>query len=299
MSPRLRVGYVPEHFSTPLHFAQTQHNLKADLIPEPLGTGALTSRLKAPSSDANAIDVAVGLTEGFIADLGKARIAGETTEYGIVGTYVASPLCWAIVTGANRKGIKGVKDLSGKRVGVSRVGSGSYVMSYVLADQQGWLEQGKEPFDVVVAGDFASLRKSVREEGEMPSDFFMWEHFTTRKYWENGEVKRIGEIYTPWSSWLITARDEVGADIRGFLQGVNKGIATFKEQPDEAVRFITDTMHYSEADAREWMEGVKFSQDVSTLDMDMVEKTVGILRKAGVLKADVGDVSQLAGKRWH
>lgn len=299
MTKRLRVGYVPEHFSTPLHFAQKHHNLNAELIPEPLGTGALTSRLKAPSSDSNAVDVAIGLTEGFIADLGKARIAGEKTGYGIVGTYVESPLCWAIVTGANRKKLKSVKDLRGKRVGVSRIGSGSYVMSYVLADQHGWLEQGKEPFDIVVAGDFASLRRSVREEGDTPAEFFMWEHFTTRKYWENGELNRIGEIYTPWSSWLITARDSESEHLQKFLQGVNKGIVTFKTEPEEAVKFITETMHYSEADAREWMAGVRFSQDVSLLDMGMVDRTVGVLSKAGVLKGEVGDLQELVGKSWH
>jgi hypothetical protein len=59
----------------------------------------LTARLKASPSDDKSIDVAIGLTEGFVADLGKANIANEQTGYGLVGTYVESPLCWAIVTG--------------------------------------------------------------------------------------------------------------------------------------------------------------------------------------------------------
>ncbi|KAK5166415.1 uncharacterized protein LTR77_007958 [Saxophila tyrrhenica] len=286
---RLRVGYVPEHFSTPLSFASTHHSLDADLIPEPLGTGALTARLKAPHSDSNAIDVAVGLTEGFVADLGRAKLAGEDTGYKLSGTYVSSPLCWAIVTGAQRAGINGVEDLKGKRVGVSRIGSGSYVMSYVLADQHGWLEQGKEPFEVVVAGDFASLRKSVREEGATPSDFFMWEHFTTRKYWEEGEVKRIGEIYTPWASWMIASRTSAEKEVPGFLEGVNKGVEMFRGKPEQVVKHITGTMHYSEADAREWMKSVEYPDDVRGVAQETVGNTVNILRKSGVLKGDVGN----------
>jgi len=219
--------------------------------------------------------------------LGKAQISGEDTGYKLVGTYVDSPLCWAIVTGAERSEINGVEDLKGKRVGVSRIGSGSYVMSYVLADQRGWLSEGKEPYEVVVAGDFASLRKSVREEGATPAEFFMWEHFTTRKFWENGEVKRIGEIYTPWASWMIAGRDSAKDQLPAFLEGVNMGVRMFQEEKEQAVKHITGTMHYSEADAREWMETVRFADDVRGVKGTTMEDTVSILRKAGVLKGDV------------
>ena len=66
-------------------------------------------------------------------------------------------------------------------------------MSYVLADSRGWLDtsSSKDPFEVEPIGDFAALRKAVNED---KADFFMWEHFTTRKYWLNGEVKYIGVI---------------------------------------------------------------------------------------------------------
>ena len=295
---KLRVGYIPEHFSTPLSFALSHSHINADLIPVPLGTGALTARLKAPTSDPDALDVAVGLTEGFVADLGKAQTAGQKTGYKLFGTYVTSPLCWAIVTGANREAINSVNDLRGKRVGVSRIGSGSYVMSYVLADQQGWLEQGgQEPYEVVVAGDFASLRKSVREEGATPADFFMWEHFTTRKYWEEGEVKRIGEIYTPWASWMIAAREDVSGNMPAFLEGVNAGVKMFKEDEEGVVKHITGTMHYSEADAREWLQGVRYPGDVRGVEAGTVRDTVSILKKAGVLKGDVDAADMVDGKR--
>ena len=33
----------------------------------------------------------------------------------------------------------------------------------------------------------------------------MWEHFTSKRYYDNGGIKRVGEIYTPWSSWKIVA----------------------------------------------------------------------------------------------
>lgn len=295
MATKLRVGYVPEHFSTPLAFAHQHFGLDsiAELIAEPLGTGALTSRLKA--KDQESLDVAIGLTEGLVSDLGKTKAAGNEAGYGLVGTYVQSPLCWAIVTGAQRAGIDSVDDLKGRRVGVSRIGSGSYVMSSVLADQRGWLDTGSglAAFEPVVAGNFAALRESVQDSGKNPSDFFMWEHFTTRKYWENGELKRIGEIYTPWPSWVVAARDSAQPQMKEVMGRINEGVRMFKERPEEAVKHITSTMHYSELDAREWLEGVRFPDDVRGVEHGMVDSTVGILRKAGLFSGEPGGAEHM------
>ena len=46
----------------------------------------------------NEIDIGIGLTEGWISALGKQEAAG----FKLVGTYVETPLCWAISTGFQR-----------------------------------------------------------------------------------------------------------------------------------------------------------------------------------------------------
>ncbi|PPJ53793.1 hypothetical protein CBER1_04535 [Cercospora berteroae] len=285
---KLRIGFVPEHFSTPLAFAAHKYYLNADLVPFPTGTGALAASLKAPRGDNGSIDVAIGLTEGFVADLGKSKAAGQHIGYGFVGTYVESPLCWAISTGAKRSEINSVDDLMGKKVGVSRIGSGSYVMSFVLADKRGWLRNTKEPFEVVPIGDFAALRKSVGQDKS--SDFFMWEHFTTKHYWDNGELKRIGEIYTPWPSWMIVARthENLEAEVEDMMQRINDGIQYYRENKEEAVHHITTTMEYSREDAQEWMKTARFPEDVRGVSASTVDQTADILRKAGVLTDAAG-----------
>ena len=83
----LRIGFVPEHFSTPLHFAQNHFSLSAKLIPFPSGTGHMITSLRAGE-----IDVGIGLTEGWVAGLGKSGNESEI-DYKIVGTYVETPLC--------------------------------------------------------------------------------------------------------------------------------------------------------------------------------------------------------------
>ena len=75
------------------------------------GTGQIMSRLKA-----NEIDVAIALTESLIAGIAK-----QTAEFKLVGTYVTSPLNWAVIVGKESKYQK-LEDLRGEKIGVSRIG---------------------------------------------------------------------------------------------------------------------------------------------------------------------------------
>jgi hypothetical protein len=87
----LRIGFVPEHFSTPLYFAQKHFALNAILIPFPSGTGHMITALRAAE-----IDVGIGLTEGWVAGLGKDNVKEEGRGdggYRLVGSYVDTPLC--------------------------------------------------------------------------------------------------------------------------------------------------------------------------------------------------------------
>ncbi|KAI9731995.1 MAG: hypothetical protein M1834_004446 [Cirrosporium novae-zelandiae] len=280
MSKSLRIGFVPEHFSTPLHFAKTKFSLPGNLIPFLAGTGHMIQALKD-----NEIDISVGLTEGFVADLAK----NGAKEYSIVGSYVETPLCWAISTGKDRGDISGVEVLKGKKVGVSRILSGSYVMAFVLADKHGWLDPTKPasepPFEVIPLDTFARLRKAVNKK---TADFFMWEHFTSKRYYDNGEIKRIGEIYTPWSSWKITARNDVPSQtLSEFCESVNKGISHFNANQQEAVEYISTELDCSCEDAREWLKTVRFPESVLHVESGDLDKTIDILKKAGVLSDTV------------
>lgn len=71
------------------------------------------------------IDVAIGLTEGWVAGLAgkqQAQKDPSTDGYKVVGHWVDNPLRWAIVTGRERNDITSVSNLKGQRAGVSRLG---------------------------------------------------------------------------------------------------------------------------------------------------------------------------------
>ena len=207
---------------------------------------------------------------------------------------------WAISTGASRPEITTIASLKGSKIGVSRIGSGSYVMGFVLADQHAWLaDSSTHPFrDTVVLNTFAALRDAVNS-GE--ADFFMWEHFTSKRYFDSGEIRRVGEIYTPWSSWKIVAAtplvDSADARLKDLFGKLDQGIKHFNEHHDEAVQYISTHLDYSEEDARAWLETVRFPGKTDGVDGEVVEKCVDVLRKAGVLVKGKGlEAEAMVGK---
>lgn len=159
-------------------------------------------------------------------------------------------------------------------------------MGFVLADQQGWLDTSTstQPFEFTPLQTFEKLRAGVNDS---TADFFMWEHFTSKKYYDNGEIKRVGEIYTPWSSWKIVASTERvgGNDVRleELFEKLDKGIRYFAGNREEAVNYISTKLDYSEKDAREWMKTVRFTEGTKGVDVKVIQKTVDTLKKAGVL----------------
>ena len=167
-------------------------------------------------------------------------------------------------------------------------------MGFVLADTHGWLNptstsspSTSPPFSILPLQTFFNLRAAVNNGS---ADFFMWEHFTSKRYYDNGEIKRIGEIYTPWPSWHIVARPQVVGDERleEMMEKLNLGVRYFEGNQEEAVRYISSELDYEEGDAREWLGTVRFAGDVRGVRGSVVEKTVEVLMKAGVVaKVDV------------
>ncbi|GLA72919.1 hypothetical protein AtubIFM55763_003813 [Aspergillus tubingensis] len=302
----IRIGYVPEHYLTPLHLALRSPALaalpfKLSLIPFPSGTGHMITSLREKE-----IDVAIGLTEGWVAGLaGKQQAQKDPSEggYKVIGHWVDTPLRWAIVTGREREDIHTVADLKDKRVGVSRLGSGSHIMSFVLAQKQGWKP---DSLSTVPLGPFAALRNGVtgydsehpEQEPKPTAEFFMWEHFTTKPYFHPTEekphpaLKKIGEIYTPWPSWMIVASTSSFSDLEAdgklqqLLKLLDQGIKDFEADTAQVVKLLgTGELgcNYGEEDAKEWLKDVKFTESTRGVQRKLVEGVVDVLKVAGVI----------------
>ncbi|AET41493.1 substrate-binding domain-containing protein Ecym_8208 [Eremothecium cymbalariae DBVPG len=277
----VRVGYIPEHFSTPIIFAREkgffrEHGLDVELTPYPSGSGHLIQSL-----EAGELDIAVGLSEAFVRGIADTPEDAVSPGYQIVGSYVKSPLNWAVSTSVSRDDITTLSDLDGAKIGVSRIGSGSYVMSFVLALQQNYQSAFESH---PLCNTFAGLREAV-DKGV--ADAFLWEYFTSKKYYESKEIKMVGNIHTPWPSWVLVKSavlPETPTCL--FTSALSQGIAYFQENPEEAIALIVSEFDYSEADAREWLSTVGFNNACHEIHdrYKLVDNTLEVLNAAGVLR---------------
>lgn len=251
----------------------------------------------------NEIDLAIGLTEGWVAGLLNPTMHKKSAQekgYSIVGSWVSTPLRWAIVTGRNRTDIDSVSDLQRhRRVGVSRIGSGSHIMAFVLAQQEGWLKpetsDAQEALELVPLGPFKDLRDGVTGS---TADFFMWEHFTTKPFFhgEDTPLKKIGEIFTPWPSWHIAAststfpNPDSNEALKQVFEALDGGIKMFNTDPDSGIRMLGTGeagCHYSEEDGREWLKDVRFVNGTRGVDAGVMHGVLDVLKTALVIGADV------------
>lgn len=303
----IRVGGVPEHFNLPWHLALESGQflaagVRVEWVELKLGTGQMIGALKAGD-----VDLVVALTEGLVADIALG------SSIRLVGTYVESPLTWAISTGPTSN-IHEVADLKGARIGISRFTSGSHLMSCVLASQRGWNSQAQPAatttaaaaaapssstaapapaksssgeLSFVVEGSFENLRASVVA---LRTDAFMWEHYTTKPYHDKGEVRRVGEIVTPWPCFLLASRDDILAEKRPAIERVLRVIQAscraFKSPAagQTMVPEIARRYGLREEDAAAWYRGVNITA-AQTISEATLEQTVQALKDAGILTA--------------
>ena len=250
----IKIAGVPEHFNLPWHLCIENgdfhaQNIDVQWTDVPEGTGKLNQMLRNGETD-----IAIILTEGIIKDI----VAGNPSK--ITQVYVESPLIWGIHVAA-KSHYKKLADLKDKKVAISRIGSGSQLMAYVNADQQGWSTNALQ-FEIVdtIDGAVAALKNGT-------ADYFMWEHFMTKPLVDKGIFRRIADCPSPWFSFVIAATDEIlkqnpnaFADI---LKVINEKTKIFKDIPGiDGV--LASRYHQNINDIREWLSLTRWSQESLT-----------------------------------
>lgn len=193
---RFKIGGVPEHFNLPWRLAIEEGKFKdigvelhwSDMTG---GTGQMIKGLQTGS-----LDIAVLLTEGIT----KSILQGLDAK--ILTVYVTTPLHWGIHV-PYHSDITRVDQLEGQTFAISREGSGSQLMAYVKAFQEGWNTDNLK-FNVV--GDvYGGLWALHNDEAQG----FLWEKYTTFPFTEQKKCRCIDEVVTPWPCFVIAVRKDV------------------------------------------------------------------------------------------
>jgi len=268
---KIKIAGVPEHFNLPWHLCIENGEFEAEGIDlqwtdVPEGTGKLCQMLRNEETD-----IAVILTEGIIKDI----VAGNPSK--IVQVYVQSPLIWGIHVDA-KSNYEKLSDLKDTKVAISRIGSGSQLMAYVNAHNQGWKTDDLQ-FEIVNTIDGA-----VEALSNGTADYFMWERFMTKPLVDNGTFRRIDDCPTPWPCFVIAVRNEILENhpetIEKILEIINQTTEEFKEIPS-IDRTLSERYNQKQEDIQEWLSLTEWSQ--KQLSENMLNKVQNQLLELSII----------------
>ena len=249
----IKIGGVPEHFNLAWYLTLKNGEYKKEGINLRWndyfgGTGDMCKALR--NKD---IDLAVILTEGIVKDI----VDGNPSS--IIQTFVQTPLIWGIHV-ANTSQYQTIESLQGSNAAISRYGSGSHLMAYINAQNNGWNLDTDLNFKVVKNIDGAVEALTNNE-----ADYFMWEKFMTKPIVDDGIFRRIGNCPTPWPCFVIAVRDEFLEEnkeaVKTILNIINSTTSIFKEIPDIDVD-IAKRYNLKIDDVKEWLSLTEWSQEV-------------------------------------
>lgn len=267
------VGGVPEYFNMPWHQALedgsfAQAGLEVTWKDYPGGTGAMMHDLREGT-----LDVAIALTEGVVAEI----INRQSCR--IAQWFVTSPLRWGVHVAATTS-YQQIADLQDKTFAVSRLGSGSHLMAYVLAQHHGWSPE-RLRFEIV--NNLDGARQALAQGA---ADGFLWEQFTTQPWVNAGEFRRVGVIDTPWPCFVVAVRTaRPSEELSLLLDVVNQAAARLKAQPNAATE-VANRYALPIADPDQWWESVQWATD-QRVERAALHKVMATLAELKVVPAVV------------
>jgi ABC-type nitrate/sulfonate/bicarbonate transport system substrate-binding protein len=270
----LKITGVPEHFNYPwVKVVESQPFLdrgtRLEWIEESRGSGQMNKALRA-----NETDLAIVLTESFLKDFE----AGNPSK--IIGFHVNSPLVWGIHMHAQSQ-INSLKELKEHNFLISRIGSGSHLMSLVLAERENW-DAEKLSFSVI-----DNLPGALQAMDATNPELFLWEKYTTKPWVDRGELKRIGEVPSPWPCFVIVATkaslDKFGVlimELRNLIYDFSQ-----KLQTDPAtVETIAREYNLQETDVRDWLNQTKWATN-KRVSMTQLGQSMEHMKRLGILNS--------------
>jgi ABC-type nitrate/sulfonate/bicarbonate transport system substrate-binding protein len=268
----LKVGGVPEHYNYPWRVAIeeglfTKEKIELHWSDMSGGTGQMIKGLQTGS-----LDIAIVLTEGIT----KSILQG--LEAKIIQIYVGSPLCWGVHV-PYKSSFNNIADVEGYDFAISREASGSHLMSYVLAHQNSW---NKSPNNFNIVGDiYGGLWALENNESQV----FLWEKYTTQPFVDEKKCRRIGEVNTPWPSFVIAVRTDIinnySEQIKKVINIINNRACKVKASKDTAEN-IAWRYNLDLEQVKSWLS--KTHWNIKDQDLfNSVNKVVKYLKKLGLL----------------
>ncbi len=244
---QIRIGGVPEHFNYLWQWQYTQevfrkHGYYLQFTEYKGGTGAMIEALQN-----NQIDFALMLTEGALASI------ANNNPFKIWFPFVISPLIWGIFTTA-KLAQQPLPAYNQARFAVSRLYSGSHLMSQFLASQHG---MHIPTHHFLITKD---LEGAIHSLSTHQAHYFLWEKYMTMHLVQKGIFQYHGNITAPWPAFVFVAQNKLSIIEKPLLQQiVLECISNFVNwDKTQAIPEISEYFGLRNQDTTDWFNEVKF-----------------------------------------
>ena len=269
----MHLGGVPEHFNLPWHLAMESPELDSGLAgmkleweDQPGGTGEMLAKLVDGE-----LDIVSILTEGTV------KAIADGMPITIIQVYVESPLQWGVFVPGQSDFVE-LAELEGARIAVSRFGSGSHLMSYILSERMGWTISEDQ---FVVIGDLDGAIKAFAGD---EADMFLWDQYMTRPLVRDGRFRQVAVQRTPWPSFVIAARDEVltgrTTEVGRVVDAVMAKAGELLTRPD-GPDLVSQRYGIALDTAQEWFASTLFAGR-EAMRLDIASEVLDTLKRAGL-----------------
>lgn len=272
----LKIIGVPEHFNFPWRALIGQqplanHGIELSWQDESRGSGQMIKALRSGEADLGII-----LTESFL------KAFQEQGNLKMMGYHVISPLHWGIHISAKSK-IESLSELQNPIFFISREGSGSHLMASVLAARENWQSQS------VSYRTVDNLPGALSAFEENPDGLFLWEKFTTQPYVDQGLVKRIDEIPSPWPCFALIASEKAMIEFGDVLVQVRDLVyekSKLLKSSTETVKNIATFYDLNQTDVSQWLAQTVWAQ-TPEISISEFEAAMETMVRLGILKAPI------------
>lgn len=252
---------VPEHFNYPLKQALKKHpqHTWEDCTG---GSGQMRQKL-----NGGEVDYAVMLTEAAV----YAILQGDDLD--IVTEYVSTPLFWGIYCNSNKPN-NSASDSSLPLL-VSRFGSGSHLIPFAKAHQEGYAYNP----EIKVISNLDGALQYFNQGGD---GLFYWEEVTTEPYLKNNSITKIGLFPAPWPSFVLVKRKSTRDKLKSVLHDAEVEAKKLKSNRVLSIKTLCTVYNLDKAETEKWLNRTEWFQ--GKLSADTLLTIAGILKNQDLIK---------------
>jgi len=269
----LRIIGVPEHFNLPWKKVIAQQPFQSAgvtlaWLDESRGSGQMNNAIREDEAD-----VAIVLTESFLKDFENGNSAK------MIGFHVNSPLIWGIHIHPKRSEAT-PQEISNPTFLISRMGSGSQLMAFVLAQKENW------PTDSLNFKVVSNLPGALEAMNPSAPEMFLWEKYTTKPWVDSQEMKRIGEVASPWPCFITVASGKALSEFGDVIFELRDKVyeaAREAQQSSKTVETIAENYDLKQEDVEAWLSQTQWATD-AVVSKNQMEISMSKMVELGILK---------------